>query len=60
MSPAFLSRNLTGELLTVLFLGIIAAIAQLAASPLIFFPELGALAFEIFKNPRGKWACSPF
>ena len=53
-------RSRVSELLTVLFLGLISAIATTTASPLIFFPELGALAFEVFKNPRGKWASSPF
>lgn len=46
--------------MSVLFLGFISAFANASGISLIFFPELGALAYESFLNPRGKWANSPW
>ncbi|QDV23391.1 HPP family protein [Aureliella helgolandensis] len=48
------------QTLTVLFLALISALATVTGVPLIFFPELAALAYEIFTNPGGKWARSPW
>jgi hypothetical protein len=51
--------GLLGELLTVLYLGTIAWIAQMAAMPYILFPELGALSHDTLKRPHGTWANAP-
>lgn len=48
------------ELLSLLYLGFIAAIASVTGAPYIFFPELGALAHDVFTRPRGAWASAPF
>lgn len=48
------------ELLSLLYLGFISAIASLTGAPYIFFPELGALAHDVFTRPRGAWASAPF
>ena len=48
------------ELLSLLYLGFIAAIASLTGASYIFFPELGALAHDVFTRPRGAWAGAPF
>lgn len=48
------------ESLTLLYLGLIAAIASLTGAPYIFFPELGALAHDVFTRPRGTWASAPY
>jgi hypothetical protein len=48
------------QTITVLFLGFISALATITGIPLIFFPELAALAYEILMNPGGKWTRSPW
>lgn len=59
LSPALHGQmKIAGEGLAVLFLGIIAAISTLPGAALVFFPELGALAYDVFTRPRGSWASS--
>jgi len=41
---------------TALFMAIVSGIASITNFSLIYFPELGALSYEVFKNPSGKWA----
>ena len=48
------------ESCSVCYLGFIAALAAILNFPLLFFPELAALAYEVIRNPGGKWARSPF
>lgn len=48
-----------GEVLTLLYLGFIAALSALMGAPYVFFPELGALAHDVFTRPRGAWASAP-
>ncbi len=59
MARTPLSHFSPGNLVTV---GYIAAIAQAALSagiPYILFPELGALAHDVFERPTGRWATAP-
>lgn len=48
-----------GELLTALYMGVIAWIAAITHIHYILFPELGALAHDIIKRPHGTWAKAP-
>lgn len=52
--------RLVAELLTLLYLGLIAAVASLTGVPEVFFPELGALSHDVLTRPRGAWASAPF
>lgn len=53
------STGLFGELITVLYIGLISWIARATHIEYILFPELGALSHDIFKRPRGTWANAP-
>ena len=44
---------------SVLFMGLIAALAQISGIGLLLFPELGALSNDIIKRPHGAWAGAP-
>lgn len=48
-----------GEVATVLYVALIAAIAQAVNVPYILFPELGALSHDILTRPHGTWARAP-
>jgi hypothetical protein len=48
-----------GELLTALYMGVIAWIAAATHVHAILFPELGALAHDVIKRPHGTWARAP-
>lgn len=50
---------MTADGLAVSFLGLIATIASVSGASLVFFPELGALAYDVFRRPRGAWARAP-
>lgn len=52
--------RLLGELWTLLYLGLISAISMLPGASCVFFPELGALAHDVFTRPRGAWASAPW
>jgi hypothetical protein len=54
------SLTLIGELVTIAFLGGIAKAAANPAMTYLLFPELAALAYDIFARPTGVWARSPF
>ncbi|MDA8389734.1 MAG: HPP family protein [Gammaproteobacteria bacterium] len=57
-NTAYLRSSLSGLVAA----GYIAAIAQAALSTglaYILFPELGALAHDIFEHPAGRWASAP-
>lgn len=45
-----------GEGWALIYLGIISAISLLPGASVVFFPELGALAHDVFVRPGGKWA----
>ena len=46
-------------LATAVFIGLITAIANSTGQAYVLFPELGALAWVIFTDPKGPWATSP-
>lgn len=59
ISPALHgSDKRSAEALSIGFLTAIAAISSLRGASLIFFPELAALAYDVFTRPRGAWASS--
>lgn len=47
------------EISTVLYIGLIALVAQASGYFYILFPELGALGHDILKRPGGAWARAP-
>lgn len=51
--------GLIGELLTALYMGVIAWLAAATQVHYILFPELGALAHDVIKRPHGTWAKAP-
>jgi hypothetical protein len=51
--------RMAAELASVAYIGLIASVAQITGAAYIMFPELGALAHEIFGRPGGRWAQSP-
>ena len=52
-------QHLTWALATAIFLALIAAMAKATGQAYVLFPELGALAWVIFTDPKGPWATSP-
>ena len=52
--------KLAGEGAAVLYLGAIAALGFLTPAIYVFFPELAALAYDVFTRPGGKWAKAPW
>lgn len=52
-------QHLTWALATAVFIGLITAIAKATGQAYVLFPELGALAWVIFTDPKGPWATSP-
>jgi uncharacterized membrane protein YhaH (DUF805 family) len=47
------------EAIVVLYIAVIAALAQSLRIPYLLFPELGALAYDVFVRPWGRWASQP-
>ena len=47
------------DLMTILYIAAIAKLAALPGAAYILFPELGALAKDVFSRPRGNWALAP-
>jgi len=52
-------QHLGFALATAIFIALIAAIAKVSGQAYVLFPELGALAWVIFTDPKGPWATSP-
>lgn len=48
-----------GELLALVYIAIIATIANVTGAFYIMFPELGALSHDVYTRPRGTWARAP-
>lgn len=48
-----------GELSSLVFLGSVAKTALLTGTVYVLFPELAALAYDVFTRPAGVWAQSP-
>jgi hypothetical protein len=50
---------LLAELVALIYIGTIAAIASATGAFYILFPELGALSYDTLTRPRGRWAGAP-
>jgi hypothetical protein len=48
-----------GELLALVYIALIATIANVTGAFYVMFPELGALSHDVFTRPRGTWARAP-
>jgi hypothetical protein len=53
-------RRVAAELISLVYIAIIAEIAIASGAIYLLFPELGALSHDIFTRPRGSWARAPF
>jgi hypothetical protein len=53
------SDRVLAEAIVIAYVATIAAISLHSAIPYLFFPELGALAYDILMRPWGKWASQP-
>jgi hypothetical protein len=51
---------LRGEILALIYMGVIAFSARKTGFLLLLFPELAALSHDVFTRPRGKWASQPW
>jgi hypothetical protein len=52
--------SLSGEILALIYMGVIAFSAQKTGFSLLLFPELAALSHDVFTRPQGKWASQPW
>jgi hypothetical protein len=55
----FASALILGGLLSILFLAAVAKVAIVTGVLYVFFPELGALSYDVFTRPAGAWARAP-
>ena len=53
------TKRVAAEALALVYIGVIAAIASTTGAFYVLFPELGALAHDVFTRPRGTWARVP-
>jgi hypothetical protein len=51
--------RIAAELIALVYIAIIAAIAGATGAFYVMFPELGALSHDVFARPRGTWASAP-
>jgi hypothetical protein len=51
--------RLAGELASLVYIALIATIANVTGAFYVMFPELGALAHDVYTRPRGTWARNP-
>ena len=56
---ALVALLILGEMATALYIGGIAQVAVLSGVAFVLFPELAALAYDVFRRPRGVWANAP-
>jgi len=55
------SRHIiSAVLISLCFMGGIARAASATGVPLLLFPELAALSYDVFLRPRGTWASAPW
>lgn len=52
-------HRFAAELIALIYIAVIAEIASATGAFYVLFPELGALAHDVFTRPRGAWARSP-
>ncbi len=51
--------DLFAAIATAAYIAAVAAAASISGFVYILFPELGALAFDVLRRPRGVWASAP-
>lgn len=56
--PSRFSR-VAAEIIALVYIVIIAAVANATGAFYVMFPELGALSHDVFTRPRGTWANAP-
>jgi hypothetical protein len=52
-------RRIAAEIISLVYIAIIAAVANATGAFYVLFPELGALSHDVFTRPSGTWANSP-
>src|SRR5208283_2726601 len=52
-------RRVAAEIISLVYIAIIATVANATGAFYVMFPELGALSHDVFTRPRGTWANSP-
>ncbi len=52
-------RRIAAEIISLVYIAIIALVANATGAFYVLFPELGALSHDVFTRPRGTWANSP-
>ena len=52
-------HRFAAELITLIYIAVIAGIATATGAFYVLFPEFGALSHDVFTRPRGTWARSP-
>jgi hypothetical protein len=52
-------HRVAAEIISLVYIAIIAAVANATGAFYVLFPELGALSHDVFTRPRGTWANSP-
>ncbi|HEV3110458.1 MAG TPA: HPP family protein [Candidatus Binataceae bacterium] len=50
---------IAAAVLAIAYVAMVAAVAGATGAFYIMFPELGALAYDVFGRPRGRWSNSP-
>ena len=58
-APAGPWYRLAAELVSLIYIAVIAVLAGVTGAFYILFPELGALSHDVFTRPRGAWAGAP-
>ncbi len=51
--------RLAADALATIYITLIATVAAASGIYFIMFPELGALSYDVFGRPRGRWSSSP-
>jgi hypothetical protein len=55
----FASALMLGGLFSIVFISAVAKVALVTGVLYVFFPELGALSYDVFTRPAGTWARAP-
>jgi hypothetical protein len=56
-TPRF--SRVAAEIVALVYIAIVAAVANATGAFYVMFPELGALSHDVFTRPRGTWANAP-
>ncbi len=52
-------RRVVAEIVSLVYIALIAVVANATGAFYVMFPELGALSHDVFTRPRGTWANAP-